>query len=83
MRHRDNLLEYHYTMIHVYTGNGKGKTTAALGLAIRATGARKKVYIGQFIKADTYSELALPEKIKAISVEQFGRGCFIRETFQD
>jgi len=65
-------------MIHVYTGNGKGKTTAALGLAIRATGARKKVYIGQFIKADTYSELRCLKKIKAISVEQFGRGCFIR-----
>lgn len=36
--------------IHVYTGNGKGKTTASFGLAIRALGAGKKVFIGQFIK---------------------------------
>ena len=32
--------------IHLYTGNGKGKTTAAIGLAIRAVGAGKKVFIG-------------------------------------
>ena len=36
--------------VHVYTGNGKGKTTAALGLALRAVCAGKKVFIGQFIK---------------------------------
>ena len=34
-------------MVHVYTGDGKGKTTAALGLAIRAAGAGKKVFIAQ------------------------------------
>lgn len=36
--------------VQVYTGNGKGKTTAALGLSIRAAGAGLKVFIGQFIK---------------------------------
>lgn len=39
-------------LIQVYTGDGKGKTTAALGLAIRAAGQRKKVIIIQFIKGD-------------------------------
>ena len=37
-------------MLQIYTGNGKGKTTAAIGLAIRAIGAGKKVYIMQFMK---------------------------------
>ena len=66
-------------MIQIYTGNGKGKTTAALGLAIRAAGAGKKVYICQFIKGKPYSELRCLGAIKSIRVEQFGRGCFIKE----
>jgi cob(I)alamin adenosyltransferase len=65
-------------MIQVYTGNGKGKTTAALGLAIRAAGAGKHVFIGQFIKGQPYSELKSLKKFKNISIEQFGRGCFIK-----
>lgn len=65
-------------MIHIYTGNGKGKTTAALGLALRASGAGLKVYIGQFIKSGNYSELQALKKHKNITVEQFGRGCFIK-----
>ena len=64
-------------MIHVYTGNGKGKTTAALGLAVRASGAGLKVYLCQFIKGKNYSELKALNKLKNITVEQFGRGCFI------
>ena len=43
-------------MLQVSTGNGKGKTTAAMGLAIRALGAGKKVYIMQFMKSHGYSE---------------------------
>jgi cob(I)alamin adenosyltransferase len=65
-------------MIQVYTGDGKGKTTAALGLAIRAAGAGKHVFIGQFIKGLEYSELRSLKKFKNIKVEQFGRGCFIK-----
>ena len=65
-------------MIHIYTGDGKGKTTAALGLALRAAGAGLKVYIGQFVKGKFYNELNTLKKIKNIKVEQFGRGCFIK-----
>ena len=43
--------------VQVYTGNGKGKTTAALGLAFRAMGYGLKTYIGQFMKGQKYSEL--------------------------
>lgn len=65
-------------MIQVYTGNGKGKTTAALGLALRASGAGLKVYIGQFVKSGCYNEIKALKKIKNIKVEQFGLGCFIK-----
>jgi cob(I)alamin adenosyltransferase len=63
--------------IHLYTGNGKGKTTAAIGLALRAAGAGKKVFIAQFVKGMPYSELNLLEKIQEISYRQFGSDCFI------
>ena len=65
-------------MIQVYTGNGKGKTTAAMGLALRAAGAGLSVYIAQFAKGRICSEHKALEKIKNIKVEQFGRDCFIR-----
>ena len=59
--------------IHVYTGNGKGKTTAALGLAVRAACAGLKVYMGQFMKGSDYSELALPGHFPGLIVmEQYG-----------
>jgi cob(I)alamin adenosyltransferase len=61
----------------VYTGNGKGKTTAAIGLAIRAAGAGLKVFIAQFIKMGDYSEIkALTRYSDVIKVEQFGLGRF-------
>lgn len=67
--------------IHVYTGNGKGKTTAAIGLAIRAVGAGLKVFIAQFIKYGEYSEIkALKQFSDSILIEQFGTGRFIKET---
>jgi cob(I)alamin adenosyltransferase len=65
--------------IHVYTGNGKGKTTAALGLAIRAAGAGLKVYIAQFIKRGQSSEIkGLSRLSDKITIEQFGCGRFIK-----
>lgn len=67
--------------IQVYTGNGKGKTTAALGLAIRAAGAGLKVFIAQFVKMGEYSEIKALESFKdLITVEQFGSGRFIKGT---
>ncbi len=64
--------------IQVYTGSGKGKTTAALGLALRAYGAGKRVFIGQFIKGKHYSELDSIEKcLKDIELKQYGLDCFI------
>lgn len=60
--------------IQVYTGDGKGKTTAALGLSIRAAGAGLKVFIGQFVKMGDYSEIkALRRFSDLITIEQFGR----------
>ena len=65
--------------IHVYTGNGKGKTTAAMGLAVRAAGAGLKVYIAQFVKHGEYSEIkGLKRLSDRITVEQFGSGRFIK-----
>ena len=64
--------------IHIYTGNGKGKTTAAMGLALRATGAGKKVYIAQYAKGMHYSELdAIAKHLPNITLKQYGLGCFI------
>ena len=67
-------------MIHLYTGDGKGKTSAALGLALRAAGAGMRVFIGQFVKGMPYSEMELiRERIPEITLVQYGRGCFIRD----
>lgn len=64
--------------IQVYTGNGKGKTTAAIGLAIRAVGAGKKVFIGQFVKGIPYSEIiTLRRVLPEITVKLYGLDCFI------
>lgn len=65
--------------VQIYTGNGKGKTTAALGLTLRAVGAGLKVYIGQFIKKGCTSEIkTLQRRFPDVTVKQYGRGCFIR-----
>ncbi len=72
--------------VQIYTGDGKGKTTAALGLALRAVGAGLKVFIGQFVKGMEYSEIkALKEKFPEITLRQYGQDCFIvkRPTVED
>lgn len=55
-------------MIHVYTGDGKGKTTAATGLAIRAAGGGNRVLFFQFLKCDTSSERNILGKVNNISL---------------
>ncbi|HOP03941.1 MAG TPA: cob(I)yrinic acid a,c-diamide adenosyltransferase, partial [Tenuifilaceae bacterium] len=64
--------------IHLYTGNGKGKTTAAIGLAVRAVGAGKKVFIGQFVKGMHYAELDSLKRFPEIVLRQYGLDCFIK-----
>jgi cob(I)alamin adenosyltransferase len=56
----------------VYTGDGKGKTTAALGLALRASGRGMPVYIGQFMKGQDYGELHALPRLGTVTVEQYG-----------
>jgi cob(I)alamin adenosyltransferase len=62
--------------VHVYTGNGKGKTTAAFGLALRAAGSGMNVFIGQFVKSVRYSEVSALERFpERITCRQYGSGC--------
>lgn len=63
--------------VQVYTGNGKGKTTAAIGQAIRAVGAGLSVLLIQFMKSKVYSEHNLLPHIKGITVETVGKPFFI------
>lgn len=64
--------------IQVYTGNGKGKTTAAIGLAIRALGAGKRVLFLQFMKSKIYSEHAILGTLSPnLTVETTGKPFFI------
>jgi cob(I)alamin adenosyltransferase len=65
-------------LIHVYTGEGKGKTTAALGLALRAAGHGWHIYMGQFMKGQDYGELAAAALLGGrLTIEQFGLRTFI------
>ena len=64
--------------VQVYTGSGKGKTTAALGLSLRASGAGLRVYFAQFVKGMKYSEHDVLSRLSdLITVKQYGRDCFI------
>jgi len=63
--------------IHVYTGDGKGKTTSSLGLAMRAAGAENRVAIIQFMKGRRYSEIDTAELIPGIEIFQHGRDEFV------
>ncbi|MDO8671398.1 MAG: cob(I)yrinic acid a,c-diamide adenosyltransferase [Dehalococcoidia bacterium] len=61
-------------MIQVYTGDGKGKTTAAFGVAMRAAGHGLKVYVVQFMKEMEYGEVkAAAAHARLITIRQCGR----------
>lgn len=64
--------------IHLITGPGKGKTTAAFGLALRAVGHGLRVHVIQFMKTgETTGEVLAARKLEGIRVEQFGTGRFV------
>lgn len=69
------MLEKGY--IQVYTGNGKGKTTAALGIILRTICAGNKAFMGQFMKGQSYSELKATEYLPGLKIEQFGDLFFV------
>ncbi|MDR1514753.1 MAG: cob(I)yrinic acid a,c-diamide adenosyltransferase [Synergistaceae bacterium] len=79
----DNMRdEFTAGYLQVYTGDGKGKTTAAIGLAVRAVGAGLNVFFAQFIKCGKYSEIEALEKMSGeglgtLTCRQYGLGCFI------
>ena len=65
--------------VQIYTGDGKGKTTACLGLSLRAAGAGLKVFIAQFLKQGDYSEIKALERFSdLISIQQYGLGRFVK-----
>jgi len=65
-------------MVHLYTGDGKGKTTAAIGLGIRAAGHGYKVLMIQFMKGQiNYGELETVKNLKNFEIVQFGRPDFV------
>jgi cob(I)alamin adenosyltransferase len=63
--------------VHVYTGDGKGKTTAAIGAGIRALGANKKVCMIQFMKGQKTSEIETIDKLKNFDIFRFGSKNFV------
>ena len=60
--------------ILIFTGDGKGKTTAALGMALRASGHRMKTLILQFIKSNKSGELTALKNLHGVEIIQTGRG---------
>jgi cob(I)alamin adenosyltransferase len=67
-------------LVQVYTGDGKGKTSAAFGAALRAIGRGLKVYIIQFIKGGfDYGELHIVDRLPNLKLAAFGRGRFVTD----
>ncbi len=74
----------HRGLVQVYTGKGKGKTTAALGLGLRAAGHGFEVYMIQFMKGQiNYGELEAVKHIPNFTIRQFGRPDFVDKSNPD
>lgn len=72
-----NYLRRDRGYVHVNTGDGPGKTTAALGISLRTLVSGGNVFFGQFMKGLNTAELILPEYFENFRIEQFGDGSFI------
>jgi cob(I)alamin adenosyltransferase len=70
-------------LIEVYTGDGKGKTTVALGIAFRALGHGYKVYMIQFMKSVCSGECIQAAKTKNFKIKSFGRASFVNKDNPD
>lgn len=69
--------------VQIYTGNGKGKTTCALGLSLRAVCNGYKVFFGQFLKGQDYSELKAVDLLPNFAIRQYGAPHFIFDNPSD
>lgn len=70
-------------LVMVYTGDGKGKTTAAVGQALRAVGHGFRVYMIHFMKGRDYGEFLAAEKIPHLTVDRAGRDVFVNRDHPD
>ena len=72
----DDLGSGELGLVHIYTGDGQGKTTASIGLALRATGQGFRVCVIQFLKGGSYTgEFVASKNIKQLEIHQVGKGC--------
>ena len=67
-------------LVRIYTGNGQGKTTTALGMAVKALTDGKSVYVGQFIKQIADDEIQFSREYDKLQIEQLGFGGFEHRT---
>lgn len=75
---KETLSKYDRGLVFVYTGDGKGKTTAAMGQALRAAGHGLKVLVIQFMKGKKYGEVIAAEKyLPDITIYQYGLDSFV------
>jgi cob(I)alamin adenosyltransferase len=70
-------------MVHVITGDGKGKTTSALGMSLRGVGRGLRVCIVQFMKGYDYGEIIAAGTIENLDIKQFGRAEFVNKNMPE